>query len=163
MAVHPAREAWQAGVVGVVLQVRRNQGEHRAVAVALILLRTAEQIVVDAEIDRGWVVVQCALGTLPSGLRRGDEVRAGGERQGQGQPCAGEHHVQSGEKNGAQLSDGEAMTAAAGGGSHRCTARRGMGVGAAQPAMGVLDQHGGMAETAGRRVQQCCGQAWGCR
>ncbi|MNV14952.1 hypothetical protein D3C71_1056510 [compost metagenome] len=98
MTVHPAREARQAGVVGVVLQVRRNQGEHRAVAVALVLLGAAEQIVVDAEIDRGRVVVQCALGTLSRRLRRGDEVRAGGERQGQGQPCAGEHHVQSGAK-----------------------------------------------------------------
>ena len=62
--IHPARKAWQTGVVGVVLQVRRYQGKHRAIGIALVLLGAAQQVIVDAEIDCRRVIAQgtlCAL------------------------------------------------------------------------------------------------------
>src|SRR3546814_17791154 len=53
MAVEPARRTRQAGVVRVIDQIRRHQGEREAVDVALILLFGAEQGGVRWEERRG--------------------------------------------------------------------------------------------------------------
>ena len=76
VAVHPARHPRQAGIVGVVHQVGRYQGQLGAVGVALVLVLAAEQVVVDAEIDLRRVFTHRIRTTLGGG--------EGGQGQGSG-------------------------------------------------------------------------------
>ncbi|MNV19342.1 hypothetical protein D3C71_1102020 [compost metagenome] len=78
--VDPARQPRQAGVVGVVHQVGRNQGDLCTVGVALVLVGAAEQVVVHTEIDLRRMLAHRVRSTLVGGLdRRGDERQDAGE------------------------------------------------------------------------------------
>ncbi|KAG1251349.1 hypothetical protein G6F65_018397 [Rhizopus arrhizus] len=83
--VHPARHARQAGVIGVVDQVRRDQGQLGAVGVALVLVAATEQVVVDADVDLWRVVAHRIRAASFGGL--GGKGEGSGKQAGQPEGC----------------------------------------------------------------------------
>ncbi|MNI70213.1 hypothetical protein D3C73_1260130 [compost metagenome] len=89
VAVHPARQARQARVIGVVHQVGRDQGQLGAIGVALVLVAAAEQVVVDAEIDLRRMLAHRVRAALFGCL--GGKGEGGGQQAGQPEGCEVTH------------------------------------------------------------------------
>ncbi len=87
--VHPARHARQAGVVGVVDQIGRDQGQQRTVGVALVLVAATKQVVVNAEVDLRRVVAHRVRATLFG--RLGGKGEGRGQQAGQPEGCDTTH------------------------------------------------------------------------
>src|SRR5690606_18379595 len=83
VAVEPAGGPGQAGVARVVRQVGRDQGEHQAVAVSLVLAGAAEKIVVRTHVDDGTPAIHAALVASRHSGRR--EYRQGDQEEGRQQ------------------------------------------------------------------------------
>ncbi len=83
--VHPAGHAWQAGVVGVIDQIGRDQGQQCTIGIALVLVAAAEQVVVNAEIDLRRVVAHRVRATLFG--RLGGEGEGSSQQAGQPEGC----------------------------------------------------------------------------
>jgi len=89
VAVEPARRARQAGVVGVVVEVGRDQAELGAIGIALVLAFAAEQVVVHPQVHRRRGLAQAAVAAF-----------AGQGRGGQQEQGAGQGRVQVPERHG---------------------------------------------------------------